>query len=165
MAVHGMNMPLIPGAHEAILYRVFRNLGLSEKETGEYFTGPAHFPWNRMGNIIGWDGPPPESYFKKQIELTHKILDRLYELKMNPIIPAFAGFVPPGIQRLYPEEKVRNLEWAGFEKKYQADILEPKSELFLTIGKMYIQEWEKEFGKAKFYLADSFNEMDGASEF
>ena len=56
MAMHGMNMPLIGGAHEAILYRVFKKLGLSHEESIAYFTGPAHFPWNRMGNIRGWDG-------------------------------------------------------------------------------------------------------------
>jgi len=31
--------------------------------------------------------------------------------------------------------------------------------LFYIIGKEYIIEWEKEFGKNEFYLADSFNEM------
>ncbi len=82
MAMHGMNMPLIAGAHEAILYRVFREIGLTEDETLNYFSGPAHFPWNRMGNIGGWDGPPPVSFFNKQIELTHKMLNRMRELQM-----------------------------------------------------------------------------------
>jgi len=81
---------------------------------------------------------------------------------MHPIIPSFAGFVPLSIQRVFPEEKVRELVWGsvGFEKKYQAYILEPGSDLFLKIGKMYISEWEMEFGKQEFYIADSFNEMD-----
>ena len=113
-----------------------------------------------MGNITGWDGPLPDTYFDKQIKLNHQILHRLSELKMYPIIPAFAGFVPEGIQRLYPNEKVSSLSWGGFDDKYQAHILEPGSELFLKIGKLYIEEYEKEFGKQEFYLADSFNEMD-----
>ncbi len=158
MAVHGMNMPLIAGAHEAILYRVFEKLGLKKEEILDYFSGPAHFPWNRMGNIGGWDGPPPESFFPKQIELTHKMLNRMKELQMHPIVHAFAGFVPKGISRLYPGEKVRELGWGGFDEKVH--ILSPESELFVKIGKMYIEEWEKEFGKGEFYLADSFNEMD-----
>lgn len=160
MAVHGINMPLLPGAHEAILSRVFKKLGLSSKEIDKYFTGPAHFPWNKMGNITGWDGPIPASYFNKQIILNHKILDRLHELDMHPIVQAFAGFVPPGIQRLYPDEKIRKLQWGGFTDEYLAYILEPGSKLFIKIGKMYIAEYEKEFGKQEFYLADSFNEMD-----
>ncbi len=160
MAVHGINMPLLPGAHEAILYRVFKKLGLPEDEINSYFTGPAHFPWNRMGNITGWDGPLPTSFFDKQLALAHKIQDRVKELGMHPIVPAFAGFVPEGITEIFPDEKVRELSWGGFERQYQAHILEPGSDLFIKIGKMYITEYEKEFGKQEFYLADSFNEMD-----
>ena len=158
MAMHGINMPLIAGAHEAILLKTFKKLGLTDAEALEYFSGPAHFPWNRMGNIGSWDGPPPTSFFQKQIDLAHKMQDRMKELGMHPIVHAFAGFVPKGLQRIYPEEKLRELGWGGFDKKVH--ILSPKSELFTKIGKLFIEEWEKEFGKGEFYLADSFNEMD-----
>ncbi len=160
MAMHGINMPLLSGAHEAILYRVFKKLGLSQQEIERYFTGPAYFPWNKMGNITAWDGKIPETYYKKQIALNHKILKKVYELDMHPIIPAFAGFVPRDIKKIFPKERLRELSWGGFSKDYHAYILEPGSELFLKIGKMYIEEYEKEFGKQEFYLADSFNEMD-----
>lgn len=160
MAVHGINMPLLSGAHEAILFRVFKKLGLTNEEIDTYFTGPAHLPWNKMGNITGWDGPLPDSYFEKQIILNHKILKRLEKLGMSPIVPAFAGFVPKAITRLFPEEKLRQLAWGGFADQYKANILEPGSDLFIKIGKMYITEYEKEFGKMEYYLADSFNEMD-----
>ncbi|GAB3663454.1 alpha-N-acetylglucosaminidase [Echinicola sediminis] len=158
MAMHGFNMPLIAGAHEAILFRTFKKLGLTDEEVLDYFSGPAHFPWNRMGNIGSWDGPPPMSFFDKQLELAHKMQDRMSELGMSPIVHAFAGFVPKGIQRIYPKESLRELGWGGFDEKVQ--ILSPKSELFHKIGKLYIEEWEKEFGEGKYYLADSFNEMD-----
>ncbi|NVJ98209.1 MAG: alpha-N-acetylglucosaminidase [Alphaproteobacteria bacterium] len=161
MALHGINMPLIGGAHEAILDRVFQKLGLSEAESAAYFSGPAHFPWNRMGNIQGWDGPLPDGYFGKQIALTHKMLTRMRALGMSPIIHAFAGFVPEGVKRLYPDEDIRELGWGGgLPLENNAFILSPTSELFVDIGRMYIEEWEAEFGKADYYLADSFNEMD-----
>ncbi len=160
LATRGVNLPLIGGAHEAILYRVWRKLGLTEEEAMAYFTGPAHFPWNRMGNITKWDGPFPLSYFDKQVDLTHKMLDRMDELGMEPIVHAFAGFVPAGLKRIYPELKLLDLRWGGFEAAYSAQILTPDNELFAEIGTIYIQEWEKEFGKGVYYLADSFNEMD-----
>lgn len=160
MAIHGLNMPLLGGAHEAILYRVFLKLGLTDKEIDTYFTGPAFLPWNRMGNITGWDGPISKSYLTKQIELNHRILKRLEEIGMHPIVPAFAGFVPEGLKRLYPNQDIRDVAFgAGFSKQYSGHILAPSSDLFEKIGRLYIEEWEKEFGKNKFYLADSFNEM------
>jgi len=161
MALHGINMPLIGGAHEAILYRVFKQLGLSKEDIEGYFSGPAHFPWNRMGNLVKWDGPPPNSFYTKQIALTHQILDRLSELQMKPIIHAFAGFVPRQITNLYPDAEIRELAWGGgLPEVNNAFLLSPGSTLFNEIGTLYIQEWEKEFGKADYYLADSFNEMD-----
>lgn len=161
MAIHGINMPLIGGAHEAILSRVFQKLGLTKSEIDQYFSGPAHFPWNRMGNLNGWDGPLPDSYFQKQVQLTHQMLDRMKELGMSPIIHAFAGFVPKDITRIYPDIEVRELGWGGgLPLENNAFILSPDSDLFIEIGMLYIQEWEKEFGKGEYYLADSFNEMD-----
>lgn len=161
MAIHGINMPLLSGAHEAILYRVFEKIGLNDDEINSYFSGPAYLPWNRMGNLNKWGGPLPKDFYRKQIALNHQILQRVKELGMHPIIPAFAGFVPKNIQRIYPSEKLRELKWGGeLPDGNQAYILEPNSELFAKIGKLYIAEWEKEFGKAELYLADSFNEMD-----
>ncbi len=161
MAIHGINMPLIGGAHEAILSRVFEKIGLSKSEIDQYFSGPAHFPWNRMGNLNGWDGPLPDSYFPKQVKLTHQMLDRMRSLGMNPIIHAFAGFVPKGIKRVFPNAEVRELGWGGgLPLKNNGFILSPDSDLFVKIGALYIKEWEKEFGKGEYYLADSFNEMD-----
>ncbi|MEP2510847.1 MAG: alpha-N-acetylglucosaminidase [Reichenbachiella sp.] len=161
MAVHGINMPLIGGAHEAILARVFEDLGLNKQEIDQYFSGPAHFPWNRMGNLNGWDGALPTSYFDEQVKLTHQMLNRMRALGMSPIVHAFAGFVPKGIKRIYPDEEVRELGWGGgLPLEHNAFILSPNSPLFVELGKRYIQEWEKEFGAGEYYLADSFNEMD-----
>lgn len=160
MAVHGLDMPLLGTAYEAILYRVFTKIGLTQKEIDEFFTGPAHMPWNKMGNLTRLNSPNPESFYIKQIKLNHQILNRLREMNMHPIVQAFAGFVPNGIRRLYPGIKLRDLDWGGFTKEFNAHILEPGSPLFSKIGGMFVEEWEKEFGKTKFYLADSFNEMD-----
>jgi alpha-N-acetylglucosaminidase len=160
MAVHGINMPLLPGAFEAIIARVFLKLGFSKQEINEFFTGPAYLPFNKMGCITGWDGPVPESFFEKQLKLNHKILARMKELDMHPIIPAFAGFVPAAIKTRFEREPVRQVKWGGFEDKYQAYLLEPGSDLFVEIGTMFITEYEKEFGKQEFYIADSFNELD-----
>ena len=91
MALHGINMPLIGGAHEAILARVFEKIGFTQDEIKQYFSGPAHFPWNRMGNLNGWDGPLPDSYFQKQIGLTHQMLDRMKEFRDESNRSCFRG--------------------------------------------------------------------------
>lgn len=156
MALHGVDMPLALVANEAITARVWKRLGLTEEEIQSYFVGPAHLPWMRMGNISQIDGPMPVEWHSDQVELQHKILKRMKLLGMKPICPAFAGFVPLALKRLYPDVKIIETTWAGFHNW----MLSPEEELFTRIGQLFIEEWEKEFGKNDFYLADSFNEMD-----
>lgn len=160
MALHGINTPLVPGAHEAILQRVFLKYGFTQAEVNEYLSGPAFFPWNKMGNISNWQGNVPTSYWGKQIKLQHQILDRMAELGMEPIVPGFSGFVPKSITRLHPSCKVHFAEWAGFDNEYLARSILPSTPQFKELTKLYVQEWEKEFGKAHLYLIDSFNEID-----
>lgn len=160
MALHGINMPLAEVGTEAIWRRVWLSMGITQAELDKYFTGPAYFPWHRMGNINGWDGPAPESFWDKQIALEKKIVGRMRELGMTPIAPAFAGFVPPALARVHPEEKITELAaWGKFDQPYRTYILAPTSPLYTEIGRRFIHEWEKEFGENKYFLADSFNEM------
>lgn len=159
MALHGIDMPLALVGTEAIGERVWKELGLKQSEIDSFYTSPAHLPWQRMGNITGLGGPLPVDWNAGQVALQHKILDRMHALGMTPIVPAFAGFVPQAIQRIDPKVTLHELSWAGFPKKNHAWLLPPDSPLFARIGKAYVQAWEKEFGPARYFLADSFNEM------
>ncbi|MCI2081824.1 MAG: alpha-N-acetylglucosaminidase [Bacteroidales bacterium] len=156
MALHGIDMPLAPIGGESVFRRVWLSMGLSRDQIGEYFTGPAHFPWMRMGNMSKLDGNESEKWFKAQIKLEHKILGRMRGLGMKPLCQGFAGFVPEAMKEVYPNVDITETHWAGF-RNY---MLSPKDSLFAEIEKRYITEWEKEFGKCKYYLIDSFNEMD-----
>lgn len=158
MALHGMDMPLALVANEAISARVWKKLGLTDEEIADYFVGPAHFPWMRMGNISHHDGPLPLEWHDGQVGLMHRILDKMRSLGMSPICPGFAGFVPESIQRLYPDLNLMEMSWSG--GSFHSWMIDPQDSLFFEIGKMFIEEWEKEFGKCDYYLADSFNEMD-----
>lgn len=158
MALHGIDMPLALAANEAISRRVFERIGLTDEEIADYFVGPAHFPWMRMGNISHHDSPLPEEWHAGQIKLQHKILDKMRSLGMSPICPGFAGFVPEAIKRIYPEIELSQMSWSG--GAFHNWMISPKDTLFAEMGRMFIEEWEKEFGKCDYYLVDSFNEMD-----
>lgn len=159
MALHGIDMPLSPIGSEAIFARVWRKFGLTEEEIGEFVTGVAHLPWFRMGNMSKLDGNLSQSFYDKSIALEHKIIDRMSELGMSPVFNAFAGFVPQGIKRVFPEAELVKTGWGG-GPDYVSSFIFPETELFRKISTEYIYEWEKEFGKCRYYLADSFNEME-----
>lgn len=157
MALHGIDMPLALVANEAISARVWKKLGLTDEEINGYFVGPAHLPWMRMGNLSGIDGPLPDTWHKEQIALQHRILERMRTLGMKPICPAFAGFVPQAMKRVFPTANLVETSWAGAFHNW---MLSPDQPLFKRIGQLFIEEWEREFGLCNYYLADSFNEME-----
>ena len=156
MALHGFDLPLAPIATEAILTRVWKSIGLSQEEIDAYFTGPAHFPWMRMGNMTEVDGGMSPAWHEEQIKLQHKILDRMNALGMKPVFQGFAGFVPKAVKDHYPDTKLMTTHWSGHESW----MLDPKDSLFSVLLTSFIREWEKEFGKGEYYLIDSFNELD-----
>lgn len=157
MAVHGIDMPLALIANEAIMAKVYKKFGFSEKEINEYFVGPAHLPFSRMGLMENLDGPLDEDWYKRTIELQHRVLDRMKSLGMKPICPAFAGFVPERVKELYPDVEVVKTHWGGAFNNW---MISPEDPLFSELSTAYIKEWEKEFGKCEYYLSDSFNEME-----
>lgn len=157
MVLHGINMPLALVGYEAILARVWKQMGLTDEEINGYFVGPAHLPWMRMGNVSGIDGPLNADWHKDQLALQHKILERMRSLGMKPICPGFPGFIPEAFKRIYPDLHIVETHWGGAFHNWMISPAEP---LFAKISEAFIREWEKEFGKCDYYLVDSFNEMD-----
>lgn len=94
MALNGINLPLAITGQESIWEKVWTDLGLTQEEVRNYFTGPSHLPWHRMLNIDYWGGPLPQSWLDGQLKLQQQITARERELNMRPVLPAFAGHVP-----------------------------------------------------------------------
>lgn len=162
MALHGVDMPLMLVAAEAIYRRVFTQapFNLTEAQVDAWEVGPAHLPWFRMGNLSGnsFDGPLGNHWNQRQIALAHHILDRMKRLGMKPICPAFGGFVPLALAQKYPGQ-FSYTGWNWVPQSYRNYRLNPDTDAFVEVGKRFIQEWEKEFGTCTYYLSDSFNEM------
>ena len=164
MALNGINMPLAITGQEAVWYKVWKKIGLTDEEIRSYFTGPTYLPWHRMANIDGWNGPLPMHWLDSQVELQTKILTRERELNMKPVLPAFAGHVPGALKRIFPEANIQNLgKWAGFAEEYRCHFLNPEEALFATIQKQYIKEQTRLFGTDHIYGVDPFNEVDPPS--
>jgi len=160
MALNGINMPLAITGQEAVWMEVWKDFGMSEEEIRAFFTGPAHLPWHRMGNLDGFLGPLPQDYIDHQFELQKKILDRERSFGMTPVLPAFAGHVPKAIKDNYPDAKITSLGSYGVGDQYQAYFLDPMDSLFIKIQQKYLTYQTKYFGTDHFYGADPFNEMD-----
>lgn len=52
-----------------------------------------------MGNLKNFGGPLTDNWHADQVNLQKQILQRMDELGISYILPAFAGFVPDSITR------------------------------------------------------------------
>lgn len=167
MALHGVNLPLAWIGVEKIFIEVFKDLGLTDAEISDFLSGPAFLAWNHFGNIQGsWGGNLPYSWVDSQFEMQKKIVKRMVELGMTPILPAFPGFVPRAITRVLPDANVVNgSAWAGFPTEYTRDtFMEPTDAHFTEIQKNFIAKQTEAYGNVTtFYTLDQFNENSPAS--
>ena len=117
---------------------------LSEAQLAQHFSGPAFLPWQRMGNIEGYRAPLPTGWIDKKHALQKRILTRMHELGMTPILPAFAGYVPKAFAEAHPKARIYKMRsWEGFEGTYWLDPSDPLADpAYWTAGQNYQDVYE-----------------------
>lgn len=66
-----------------------------------------------MNNLEGWGGPNPDSWYTRQVALQKKILKRMREYGIEPVLPGYCGMVPPNAKEKLGIERIRsgNMVW------------------------------------------------------
>lgn len=156
MALHGINMPLqIVGLDVVWKNLLTKDLGYTEIEANEFVAGPCFQAWWGMNNLEGWGGPNPQWWYSRQEMLAKNILKRQRELGMQPVLPGYSGMVPHNItsKKGYPANNQGN--WCNFLRPY---ILNPNSQAFAEISKLYYKRLEEVMGTSEYYSMDPFHE-------
>lgn len=157
MALRGIDMPLAMEGQEYVWRALWKGEGLSDAELDGYFSGPAFTPWQRMGNIEGYQAPLPLNWIVKKRDLQKRILAAMRALGMEPILPAFGGYVPKAFAEKNPQARIYRMRpWEGFHETYWLDPADP---LYPRLAARFLDLYDATYGKGRYYLADSFNEM------
>ncbi len=168
MALRGINLPLAWVGYEKFVIDVFREVGLNDEEIISFLSGPAFQAWNRFGNIQGsWDGSIPQAWIDDQFQMQLKIIQRMVELGMTPVLPAFTGFVPQNISRIWPNATLKNSpRWNNFSTEYSADTyLDPFDSHFDELQVSFISKQQQAYGNVThIWTLDQFNENKPASD-
>ena len=94
MALHGINLSLALTGTESVWRNVLLKLGYTKDEINEFVAGPGFTAWWLMNNLEGWGGPNPESWYTRQEKLQKKIVKRMREYGIEPVLPGYCGMVP-----------------------------------------------------------------------
>ncbi len=96
LALSGINALVIERGTDMVLYRTFRDFGYTDREIRAWITQPAHQNWQLMGNLCCFDGPISLELLQKRAASAQRIITRLRELGITPVLPGFYGIVPGG---------------------------------------------------------------------
>lgn len=167
LALRGVNLPLQWLGYEKVLMDTFKHVGMTDDQISTFLSGPGFQAWNRFGNIQGsWNGTLPFAWVNDQFELGKKVANRMVELGMTPVMPAFTGFVPRAFVDIHNSSNlVNSSQWNGFPEQNTYDtLLEPQDPMFAKMQKYFITQQKKDFGNiSSIYTLDQFNELTPAS--
>ena len=161
MALHGINLPLAAVGQECVWRNMLLQLGYTKDEINRFIAGPAFLAWWAMNNLEGWGGPNPDSWYEQQESLQKKILKRMREYGIKPVLPGYSGMVPHDANKKLGLNVTEPALWNGFTRPA---FLMPTDSRFAEIAALYYKELEKLFGKADYYSMDPFHELENAED-
>lgn len=169
MALHGINLPLALTGTEAVWRAVLERLGYPADRVGAFIAGPAFQAWWLMNNLEEWGGPNTDHWYTRQEELQKRILIRMKELDMKPVLPGYSGMLPHDAAETLGVDVADPGLWCSYRRPA---FLQPSHKDFGRIADAYYAELERLYGKADFYSMDPFHEggntrgvdLDGAGK-
>ena len=156
MALNGVNLALAINGTEAVWQNTLRRIGYSDREIMDYIAGPAYTAFWLMGNLEGWGGPVTQRMIDERVTLQKKILTRMRELGIQPVIEGFFGMVPTSLTKKFPTARIIDQgPWNNFRRPM---VLVPSDPLFTQLANIYYEESNKLYGPARFFGGDLFHE-------
>lgn len=155
MALHGINLSLAITGTEGVWVNTLKKLGYNNKEINDFIAGPAFSAWWLMNNLEGWGGKNYKRWYKRQITLQKRIIERMREFGINPVLPGYCGMIPSNAKEKLGIDAVNTGLWCGYKRPY---FILPNDSNFNRIAYIYYNEQENLFGKADFYAMDPFHE-------
>ncbi|MDR2562462.1 MAG: alpha-N-acetylglucosaminidase [Prevotellaceae bacterium] len=158
MALNGINLMLTPMGTEIVWEQTLAALGFTNEEILAFIPGPAFNAWWLMGNLEGWGGPVSRRLIDQWKDIQQKILKRMNELGITPVMQGFCGMVPVKLKEKYPNaEIVEQGTWAGGFRR--PSVLLPKDPLFERVAELYYMYMKEYYGdKVSFLGGDLFHE-------
>lgn len=157
MALNGVNLVLAPVGMEAVWQNTLKKLGYTDKEALDFIAAPAFGAWWLMGNMEGWGGPVSQTLIDQQAALQQKIIKRMKDLKIEPVMHGFYGMIPTTLKNKMKIQVIDQGKWVG--GFHRPDFLSPSDPAFKKIAGIYYSEMKKIYGSdLHFFGGDPFHE-------
>ena len=148
MALHGINLPLALTGTDVVWRGVLLRLGYTADEANAFIAGPAWQAWWLMNNLEGWGGPNSENWYRRQEDLQRRIVSRMRELDIEPVLPGYSGMVPSDARTKLGLDVADPGTWNAYRRPA---FLQPTDPRFADIARLYYDELTRLYGRARYY--------------
>jgi alpha-N-acetylglucosaminidase len=164
LAANGVNRALVLVGQEAVWYDAFQSFGMSESEVRAWIAQPSFQPWQWYGSTSGYDpsggvhaGPVSADLIERRAALGKRVADRMRELGITPVFPAFEGHVPDQVfaDRNPGAQVIPQGGYSGHPRPYW---LAPTDPLYAKVAAKFYEVQSKRFGDTTHYSNDLLHE-------
>ena len=148
LALNGINLALVIEGQESAWVSTFTNFNYSAADIRGWVVDPAHLPWMEMDNMESYGGPLSPQLVARRLALGQKIIARMRELGIEPVLPGYYGMVPPDFQKKFPRREracagqLGAAETAGHSGSDRSDVRESRGGI-LRGAKKFV--WRRKF--------------------
>ncbi len=160
VVARGFNEIFIPVGIEGAYVELLTAFGYSRDEALDWIPLPSHQPWWLLQNMSSYPGGMSEELLAQRIELGRRIIARVRELGVRPVVPGFGGVVPRDFgDRNRAVVDVPDNDWQGFDRPAWLD---PRSLLFADAASVFYRAVDRLLGPIDMFKIDPLHE-GGAS--
>ncbi|NUP53089.1 MAG: alpha-N-acetylglucosaminidase [Catenulispora sp.] len=162
LALHGYNEVLVAAGQDEVYRRVFAEFGYRPEELDAWIPASAYQPWWLLANleaVADQDSAvsgPGADVRQAGVALVQRIVNRLRELGLTPVLPGYAGQVPGDFTGRHPGAPViPQGEWNGYQRP---DWLDTRDPLYARIADSFYRHQSELYGRSAAYKMDLFHE-------
>ena len=152
LALNGINMAVNLAGNEGICFYTLVKLDYPHYFALEFISGPAFYAWQMTNRFYNYLPCKTFDHIERSVELGKKVVERMKDLGITPILSTFSGVVPDITTKLFNAKDVTiEDKWAAFPKTYRLKL---DSVSFRRFFLKYLEVQEEYLGKSDYYLCN-----------
>ncbi|GII96398.1 alpha-N-acetylglucosaminidase [Sinosporangium siamense] len=160
LAASGVNAAHLTLGQEAVWLEAFQEFGYTERELLEWIVPPSHQAWQWLNNIHSFGGGTSRGLVERRAELARRVLGRMRELGIRPILPGFSGTVPDGFVKRNPGAVTvdQGLWFMNVAGPRRPDWLDTSTPEYAAVAEAFYRRQRERFGRHDAWAIDLLHE-------